>query len=208
MRHAAVRRERALGHERLQNAGRHLAHLVRHHRIAVAVALEHRRRHRRQARSRKRLVQRQPAREAHNAAQPLRLRQAGVQGQRAALREAAEHDALVRDARLHLAVDQAVDQLRGGGDARLILRPGDVERAQVEPGVHAEAAVQADRHHFGGRTDDLHVGGTTVGERVQPAVAVLVAWGRGINYILTLIYIWATYGILHHLNHPHIRLGS
>lgn len=32
------------------------------------------------------------------------------------------------------------------------------------------------------------MGGTTVGERVQPAVAVLVAWGRGINYILTLIY--------------------
>jgi hypothetical protein len=90
--------------------------------------------------------QRQVARQAGQPGQPVRAAHAGQQRDRAALREARQHDALRRHAARDLAVDQ---RMHRGAEAR---SPASSSRGRlgaqdVVPGPHRVAVVDRDRPH-------------------------------------------------------------
>lgn len=129
--------------------GRHLAPGVPHDRIGVAVAHENRRvlvwrlgRHH----VLDLVLEQQIARQAEDAAQLRRAGDTGHQAHGAALAEAAQHDALRRDARVDLVLDERVEDFLRAQHARLILaavrqvaKVGD-----VVPSGHTHAHVDRD----------------------------------------------------------------
>ena len=66
---------------------------------------------------RKLVPERQPAAERHHSGQRLWICEGGVEGQRAALAEAAQDDPVGRDAGLQLVLDQAVHRVTGRVDS-------------------------------------------------------------------------------------------
>ena len=91
--------------------------------------------------------QRQVARQAHDAGQPLRETQAGHQGHGTALRETGNHDASGRYAALDLALDQLVHAVLGLAHSLFVLARCDIGAQNVVPGRHLVAAVDADGNH-------------------------------------------------------------
>jgi hypothetical protein len=104
------------------------------------------------------LGQRQEGGQRHHPGQPVRVAQAGVEGDRPALGEARQHDALVGDAAGVLAGDQRLHLGRRGFGALDVLGAvAVIARVDVEPRPHHVAAV--DGHRPLGRVGKDEAGG-------------------------------------------------
>lgn len=171
MRHSPIGRKGDILHERFQDAGRHLTHLVRHHRITVSVALKHRHFRRCFLGVGEWTMQRQPTRKGNDSAQRFGERQTGVKSQSSTLRKSSEHNSVGGNARFQFAAYDSLDESRSILDTGLVFGSGNIQCLEVEPGVHLKSGVQRDWHHFGRWTNHFHMAGTNLSHGIHPSVS-------------------------------------
>lgn len=143
--------------KRLEQFVAHDAPLNGHDEVAVAVTLDDGRLSVSYGTLWKRVSQWNPAAESDDSSEWTFEPEGRVEGECAALREAAQNDAIRTCPTLFFVFDQLVDELGSPFDALFVFIAAPIQRFQVKPGCHSHASVQGDRLFWSCRTQELDV---------------------------------------------------